>query len=207
MPALGLAQPLGISVPITNAAANLPLLLRCNGNDITKYVDVRSYSLQDGGLSAPQQLSFDFMDKTKAADGLLQKQALIQWSDEVNNVMLYQGYIKDFTGVAQGPYAKWTVTCNDLSEALDFARPIIAVNLQGGSDQAQIQALLASYSLQPNLGSGGFVQVLNPSMPANNQIQMTTLRNGIEQILSLTGVPNAAYAVDPNGQLHTLTTG
>jgi hypothetical protein len=201
-------MPLAALVNIRNpaAATTEPLMLRVNGNDLTNYVPVDSYRLVDMGFGAPQQFSFDVIDKTNAAGALLRAQGLVIWTDEVNNRCLYQGYIKDVSGVTQGPYVVWTVTCNDLSESLDYALPVIAVNLNQSTDQAQIQSLLGNYAFL-NLGAGGFVKVLQGAMPTNNQQQMTTLRAAIETTLALTGVPNAQYYVDAYGRFHTLTTG
>jgi hypothetical protein len=166
------------------------------------------------GFGAPQQFSFTVVDTTNSI--VVLPEALVIWTDEINNVCLYQGYVKDIAGIATGPYARWTVTCNDLSEALDFAHPVIAFSMTGGTDQDHIQALLGQYSFL-HLGVGGFVQILlqvpgaqvyqvQPTMPLNTQ-SMTTLRNAIDTTLALTAVPNAAYYVDPYGRLHTLTTG
>lgn len=212
MPALGLAQPLGISSPA--AASTLPLMLRINGNVVNKYVPVDSYQLTDMGFGSPQQLSFDVIDTTNAIGSILLGQALVQWSDEVAGTMLYQGYIKDVAGVSTAPYVHWTVTCNDLSEALDFARPVIAFTPptsqpgagQGTTAGISIQSLLAQYSFLPNMGTGGFVQTLG-TVFTSNQIQMSTLRSAIDQILGATGVANAAYYVDAYGHLHVINTG
>jgi hypothetical protein len=197
-------MPLAALTGIRNpaAASTQPLMLRCNYNDITRFVPIDSYSLTDSGVSAPQQLSFMAYDRTVNVGAFLTAQALIQWSDEVAGTMLYQGYIKDVQGIATGPYPRWTVTCNDLSECLDFARPIIAAT-PTGTDQAQILSLVAQYSFL-NVGVGGFVQQLAATMPVN-QLQMTTLRNAIDATLALTGVPGAAAMVDAYGRLHTLS--
>lgn len=206
MPLGTLAQPAGISTPI--AASKLPLLLRVNGNDLTGSAPIDGFSLTDMGFSAPQRLVFIIIDKANTIRPLLRPQALVIWTDEVNNRCLYQGYIKDVAGVATGPYATWTVTCNDLSEALDYARPIIGVDMGAlaRTDQAQIQSLVANYCYL-GIGAGGFVQLLQPTMPANNLQQMTTLRNAIEATLDLTGITNAVLYVDAYGRMHTTTTG
>jgi hypothetical protein len=204
---LALAQPLGISTPLP--ATSLPLTLRSNGNDLTGYIDATTYALTDMGFTAPQQLSFVCVGLTASqAALLLAPQAWIIWEDQVRGVPLYQGFIKDVAVTPRGPVGDYTVTCNDLSEALDYGRPVISTDLGklATTDQAQILSLIGDYCYL-KLGAGGYVGTFQPSMPTSNLQQMTTLRGALDATLDLAGWPGLVGYVDPWGRYHTTAQG
>lgn len=207
---LGLAQPLALSSPLTNSQLPFPLFV--NGNEISRGVSgaqALSYRLRDPGFAGPQTFEFTIRDHTNAVAPWIAKQQRVIWSDAVGARYLFQGYVTD---IHQFPRASWldiAVTCQDLSSALDYGRPVISwdAGTHGASDQAEIQALLANYAQEMHLGSGGFIQVINGSMPASTPTDRTTLRNAIDLVLAATGVTGAVAYVDSLGFLHTMTLG
>lgn len=207
---LGLAQPLALSTPLTTAQLPFPLFV--NGNEISQGVsgaDALTYRLSDPGFAGPQLLTFTIHDHTLAVVPWITGQQPVLWSDAVAGRYLFQGYVKD---VRLRPVAAWVdidVTCSHISEALDFAIPIQTwdAGAHGGSDQAQIQSLIANFDQLGSLGSGGFIQVLNGAMPASSPTDRTTLRNAIDQVLAATGVQGAVAYVDNLGYLHTMAIG
>jgi hypothetical protein len=208
---LGLSASLGISTPLT--AAQLPFPLFINGNDLSPGTpsapDALTYRLSDGGFAGPQLFSFTIHDHTLAVRPWIAKQQRVLWRDAVADRYLYHGFIKDleFLPIAIG--VDIMVTCSDLSEGLDYGRPIQTwdAGVHGASDRTQIQSLLAKFAHEPSLGSGGFIQVLNAAMPASLPTDRTTLRNAIDKVLGATGVTGAVAYVDVLGYLHTMALG
>jgi hypothetical protein len=207
---LGLATALGISTPLT--AAQLPFPFFINGNDLSSGVDAPdalTFRLSDPGFAGPQLFSFTIHDHTLAVRPWIAKQQRVLWRDAVADRYLYQGFVKDleFHPIAIG--VDILVTCADLSEALDYAIPITVwdAGAHGASDQAEIQSLLANFAQEPSLGSGGFIQVLNASMPASLPTDRTTLRNAIDKVLAASGVTGAVAYVDVLGYPHTMAIG
>lgn len=210
MGVLGLAQPLALSTPLSNSQLPFPLFI--NGNEVSQGVsgaDVKTYKLRDPGFSAPQTFDFTIHDHTNAVRPWIAKQQQVLWSDSVGSRYLFQGYIKNLVKTTVGPWVDIGVTCSHISESLDFAIPIQTWDsgAHGRSDQAEIQSLIANFAQDANLGSGGFIQVLNAAMPASIPNDRTTLRNAIDQVLAATGIQGAVAYVDNLGQLHTMAIG
>jgi len=210
MPALMLAQPLGLSSPLTNAQLPFPLFI--NGNELSAGVsgaDGRTYRLRDPGFMGPQTFDFTIHDHTNAVMPWIAKQQPVIWYDAVGARYLFAGFIKDLRFATVGPWVDIAVTCVHVGEALDYAIPITTWDsgAHGRSDQAEIGALIAAFSQAPALGSGGFIQVLNAAMPASLPNNRTTLRNAIDQVLAATGIQGAVAYVDNLGYLHTMAVG
>jgi|GEM_PF-3114198 hypothetical protein len=208
MPAAALAQPLGISTP-----RSIPFPLLINGNEISGIVDGLSYAMSDPGFTGIQTLEFDIHDHNNAVFGWLAKQQRVLWYDQSKSTYLFQGFVKQIQSTAAigtgGPWPDMHVTCSQISEVLDFAQPLDAwdAGAHGTSDQAQIQCLIANMCQEPNVGVGGYIQVLNSStMPASIPCDRTTLRNATDAVLAANGVNGSVAYVDNLGYLHTLTT-
>jgi len=204
---LGLAQPLALSTPLTSAQLPFPLFI--NGNEISGTVIATSYKLRDAGFGGPQLLMFTVRDTANTVSGWITKQQRVLWSDAVGGRYLFQGFVKNLKMTTHATWIDIDVTCADLSEVLDFARPITDYEAGGRSatDAGEIAAMVAQFATEPNLTSGGFLQIIAAGMPGSTPIQRTTLRNGIALILAETGNPAAVAYVDVLGHLHTLTTG
>lgn len=210
MGVLGLAQPLALSVPLTNAQLPFPLFI--NGNEVSGGVsgaDAKTYRLRDPGFSGPQTFDFTIHDHTNAVRPWIAKQQRVLWVDSVGGRYLFQGFIKNLAMTTVGPWVDIAVTCTHIGESLDFAMPITTWDsgAHGSSDQAEIMSLLANFAQDGALGSGGFIQVLNAGMPASIPNDRTTLRNAIDQVLAATGIQGAVAYVDNLGQLHTMAIG
>jgi hypothetical protein len=210
MPAAALAQPLALSTPLT--AAQLPFPLFINGNEVSSGVDsadAKTFRLRDPGFSGSQTLSFTIHDHTNAVRPWIAKQQRVLWCDAASGSYPFNGFIKDLDFRPVGPWVDISVTCSHIGEALDYAQPVATWDsgIHGPSDGAMIGALLANFAQEPNLGSGGFIQVLNAAMPASIPNDRTTLRNAIDQVLAATGVQGAVSYVDNLGQLHTMAAG
>jgi len=204
---LGLAQPLALSTPLTNAQLPFPLFV--NGNEVSANVEVTSYALTDGGFGSPQLFDFTIRDPGGTIDPWIAKQQRVLWVDSVNGRYLFAGYIKNIHTRPQAIWQDIDVTCGDLSEALDSGRPIVSyeAGARSTSDQGEIQAMLGIYAQDGQLASGGFIQEMAPAMPGSTPVSRTTLRNGIDQILAASGVQGAVSYVDALGYLHTLAIG
>jgi hypothetical protein len=208
--AAGLAQPLGISAPRT--AAQLPFPLWVNGNEISQGAsgaDALSYKLRDPGFSGPSTFQFKIYDRALTVRPWLAKQQRVIWYDAVNDRYLFQGYVTDIRSRTVATWVELTVTCMDMSVALDTGIPITTWEngYRRPSDQSMIGSLLGNFSQELQLGSGGFIQVLNGNMPGSIPSDRTTLRNAIQQVLSASGVLGAVCYVDSLGFLHTLAIG
>jgi hypothetical protein len=207
---LGLAQPLALSAPLTNAQLPFPLFI--NGNELSQGVsgaDALTYRLRDPGFSGPQTFDFTIHDHTLAVVPWIAKQQQVVWYDSVKSTYLFSGFIKNLAYRTVGPWVDIAVTCSHISEALDFARPFTTWDsgIRGPSDRSMIGSLLGYAAPHGNLGSGGYIQVLNASMPASLPNDRTTLRNAIDQVLAATGVQGAVAYVDNLGFLHTMAIG
>lgn len=209
---LGLAQPLGLSSPASNTQLPFPLFV--NGNEISQGVsgaDAFTYKLKDPGFSGNQTLAFTIHDHTLAVYPWIARQQRVLWLDSVGNRVLFQGFIKDLEFDTIATWVDIKVTCAQLGEALDFARPIPswdAAAKKGGSDRTMIQSLLGQFSQESALGAGGFIQSLNSTtMPASLPVDRMSLRNAIDAVLVATGVQNAVAYVDNLGFLHTIVSG
>lgn len=211
MGAIGLAQPLALSTPLSNSQLPFPLFV--NGNEIssgTSGADATTYRLSDQGFSGPQTFTFTIPDHTGSVSAWIAKQQRVLWYDSAGARYLFQGYVKNIARRVQATYTNIDVTAVDLSESLDTAIPIQLwdAGAHGSSDQAEIQALLANYLQDASVyGSGGFVQVLNGAMPSSLPTNQTTLRNAIDAVLKATGVGGAVSYVDALGLVHTLAIG
>lgn len=207
MPAAALAQPLALSTPKTNAQLPFPMFV--NGTEISSVgATATSIRVRDPGFGGNAELSITIEDHTNAIVSWIAKQQRVIWYDAANARYLFQGFV---SGLRIRPVATWAeidVTVTHLSSVLDYARPVGTWSGGGGaSDQTTIQALLALYSQEPNVGCGGYVQVLNASLPNSPRAQRTTLRNVIDQVLATTGVKGAVAYLDNLGYLHTMAVG
>jgi len=207
MPAAALAQGLGISTPAT--VSTLPAPFFVNGNEISGRIDRKSYRLRDPGFGSPATLSFRVPDRAAAVSPWIAKNQRVYWWDQALARPLYAGFVKDIARVTVGPWLDLQITCTDLSDALDTAIPVTSWDSgkHGINDRAMIQALLGYFAQEPNLGAGGFVQLISSGMPPSIPSDRTTLRNAIDQVLQATGVQGASSYVDYSGRLHTMVVG
>lgn len=208
MPAGALAQPLGVSVPATNAQLPFPMLV--NGNEISGIgAEISSIRLRDPGFSGPETLDFTIYDHTNAVAPWIAKQQRVLWYDQVAGRYLFNGFVKELRRRIDGPWLEIDVSCAHMSECLDLSKPVDAwdAGTCGSSDQAEIQSLLANFCSEPNVGAGGRIQVLNASMWPTIPVDKSTLRNAISQVLGMTGVIGAQFYIDNLGRGHTMASG
>ena len=209
MPA-ALAQPLAWSAPLANSALPFPLFV--NGTELsggTSGADALTMRLRDPGFSGPQILTFTIHDHTLSVWPWIAKQQRVLWHDSANNRVLFQGAVTDLHAVTHATWLDIEVTCTHVGQALDYAQPITTWDSgqHGPSDQAMIQCLLANFAMEPQIGAGGWVQLLDASVGASVPNDRATLRNAIAQVQAASGVTGAVAYVDNYGLLHTMAVG
>lgn len=219
MPAGALLQPLAFSIPLSTAQLPFPLFIngmelsggsvpeRPGGRAVTG-ADATTYALKDPGFSGNQTMDFVIHDHTNAVWPWIAKQMRVLWLDAAANLVLFQGFIKELHAFPVAAWVDIEVTCSHISECLDFGMPINTwdAGAHGRSDRAEIQALIAAACSEPNVGCGGNIALLNPSMPLSTPTERTTLRNAAETVLAATGIAGAVISVDSLGHAFTLTT-
>jgi hypothetical protein len=187
-----------------------PWILWCDWIDLIAYLDVLSVKITDPGGNAPAVMSATLVDKTNTVGGLIAQNQRILYVETQANAnagrILFHGFIKFIRPVLTATYARWELTCTDLSEFLDCSYPIDSMDRPVESDRARIGAILGSFSTWSGMLGGGFVQQLNPALGVSSLSHMS-VRNGIEDTLKQSGSVPAGYYVDFLGYLHTYASG
>jgi hypothetical protein len=193
------------------APAVRPFMLWCDWFDVWPYIDVLGklngstpLRITATGGNVPRQLTFTVVDRTNVVGRRLANQQRVVLVDNVAGRVLFHGFVKYMKPVLTGPYGRWTVTCVDLSDVLDFGQPIEALDRPIESDAARIGAIM-SFATWPGLLGGGFVQTLNAAL-AVGDFAKTNCRAALEDTLTRTGALPVGYYVDDVGYLHTFST-
>ena len=194
MPAATLAQPLGISTPLTSAQH--PVCLFVNENEITSAVPLESVTLQDSGSAERGSLEFDVVDMSLAvalADG-----AVVRVYSATDDRHLFWGVIASRKPEVNAIGRIVHVTAYDIGQVLDKALVVYDSRSAGESDQARIEYFLAYYGGLLNADRSQIAST-NASMPAQVFVGQT-LRAAIEQVAAMAS-STTTYFVDNIGRL------
>jgi hypothetical protein len=118
--------------------------------------------------------------------------------------ILYRGFVRQIDMTPVATYGIWTITCTDISEMLDYGRPVVSDSRPIETTSARVQYFLGTYGTASSMGTGGFVGTLSGLPQPATAFQRETLRTSIEKSLALeaTTTQSASYYLDYLYQFH-----
>jgi hypothetical protein len=180
-------------------------------------VESSSYNLDDHDLTQPGVFSFSIIDRLNTIGLSINDLDEVMWVKTqvypTPYTILYRGFVRqlDFQVVAN--YTIWKVTCADVSEVLDYSKPIVADNRPAERSVDRLQYFLGKYGTVTGISTGTFINLPSLTPQPKTAFQRETLRTVVEKAISLeaTGfnyplnLGVVSYYLDYYYQLHVFT--
>ena len=203
MPLAAATSTIGLTTPKT--VGQRPYILWIAGIDRIGVARLESYRMSHNAATEPATFQFVLDDPASSlGSSTLQIGDSVTWVETAPNSgagrILFNGFIKRITPQLEGRvYADWQVDCADISEVLDYAKPIINEIRPSETDLTRLQYLVGNFALLTMTTGAAIASTATLSAA---QLQKMTLRQAIEATLTAAG-SGRNYYVDTLGQLHT----
>jgi hypothetical protein len=198
-------QPLGLSVPLTTAQR--PFIFWVGGRDILQATDYPTWTLDDKDLTQPGVFTFSVTDYNNTVGKYIQKLDEVIWVQTNPEKILWRGFVRQIDVQVVATYGIWKFTCTDVSEIMDYAKPIISDARPAETTRKRVQHFLGNYGTASSLSTGGFISNFSGTVQPATPFQRETLRTAVEKSIAFetTGTNTAAYYMDYYYQVHVFS--